>query len=67
MTDADLDRAYTTLCEAMSSVGEKAALQLLSNFALLAILEIDDASRIDTLVERATAAMRTGPAPPSHE
>ncbi len=64
MTDAELDHAYTTLCEAMSSVGEQAALQLLSRFALLAILEIDDASRIDALIARAVAASPACAAPP---
>ena len=53
MTDSELDRVYTALCEALSCAGEAQALPLLSRFALLAMLEIDDPAAIEALIGRA--------------
>lgn len=53
MTEADLDRVYTNLCHMLGKHGEAACNQILSRFALLAMLEIDDADKIDALIERA--------------
>ena len=61
MTDAELDGAYTALCEAMSAVGEDDALPLLGRFALLAMLEINDAARIDAIVAKAVASAANAP------
>jgi hypothetical protein len=58
MTDAELDEVYTALCEALSAAGEPAALQWLSRFALLAMIEIDDPARIRILIERAKQSQR---------
>ena len=53
MTDSELDRAYTALCEALAAAGEARALPLLSRIARLAILEIDDPDTIEALIGRA--------------
>ena len=57
MTDPELDAVYTALCDALSAAGEPASLQLLSRFALLAMVEIDDAGVIGSLIERAAASL----------
>lgn len=59
MTDLELDDVYTALCDALSVAGEAAALGLLSRFALLAIVEIDDPALIRSLIERAAASLRS--------
>ena len=56
MTDAELDDAYTALCEALGAAGPARAQQLLARFALLAMVEIDDAARLRELIERAARA-----------
>ena len=58
MTDSELDAEYTALCDALSAAGEPAALQLLSRLALLAMVEIDDAATIRSLIERAAASLQ---------
>ena len=58
MTDSELDRVYTALCEALSAAGESRALPLLSRFARLAMLEIDDPARLEALIGRATRSLR---------
>jgi hypothetical protein len=55
MTDAELDQTYTALCEALSAAGPTQGLQMLSRFALLSIVEIDDPARIAQLIARAGA------------
>ena len=57
MTDSELDRVYTALCEALSAAGEADALPLLSRFALLAMLQIDDPATIEALIGRAARRM----------
>ena len=57
MTDSELDRVYTALCEALSAAGEARALPLLSRFALLAMLEIDDPAAIEALIRRALGSL----------
>ena len=61
MTDGELDRVYTALCEALSSAGEAQALPLLSRFALLAMLDIDDAGAIEAMIGRALRSLDDGP------
>jgi hypothetical protein len=53
MTELDLDRAYTKLCHTLGEQGESASQLILSRFALLAMLEIGDADKIEVLIERA--------------
>ena len=53
MTDSELDDVYTALCEALSATGEAGAMALLARFALLAMVEIDDAARIRPVIEAA--------------
>ncbi|MBB5216560.1 hypothetical protein [Parapusillimonas granuli] len=53
MTELDLDRVYTKLCHTLGELGEGAAAGMLSRFALLAMLEIGDADKIEALIERA--------------
>ena len=60
MTDSELDRAYTALCEALSAAGEARALPLLSRFALLAMLEIDDPAATEALIGRALRSLDDG-------
>ena len=57
MTDGELDQAYTALCEALSAAGEARALPLLSRFALLTMLEIDDPATIERLIGRALRSL----------
>ena len=57
MTDLELDDCYTALCEALSAAGEPAALQLLSRFALLAMVELDDPAKVRSLIERSVASL----------
>lgn len=53
MTELDLDRVYTKLCHILGEQGESASQQILGRFALLAMLEIADADKIERLIERA--------------
>ncbi len=53
MSDAELDHLYTALCHALGAADEAGMLQALGRFALLAMLEIDDVARIETLIQRA--------------
>jgi hypothetical protein len=57
MTDAELDDTYTALCEALAAAGEPAALPLLSRFALLAMVEIDEPETLRTLIRRAAKSL----------
>lgn len=53
MNEQELDGVYTELCHALGAAGEEGATKLLSRFALLAMLEIDDAERLKAMVKRA--------------
>jgi hypothetical protein len=53
MNELDLDRVYTQLCKSLSEAGESQANQVLARFALLAMLEIGNADKIEVLIERA--------------
>lgn len=53
MNDLDLDRVYTQLCHTLGKLGEAQTSQVLSRFALLAMLEINDAGKIEMLIARA--------------
>ena len=60
MTESDLDAAYSQLCRTMTGLGERQTELYLARFALLAMLEIDDAGAI----ARITAAAAEGLAEP---
>ena len=53
MTDSQLDDVYTSLCKAMTRLGEPNAPLFLARFALLAIERIDDAAAAQRLVDAA--------------
>lgn len=57
MSDQELDAVYTELCHTLGEAGEDAALKVLSRFALLAMLEIDDAGRLKALIARAAHSL----------
>jgi hypothetical protein len=56
MSDQELDAVYTELCQTLGEAGEEAALKVLGRFALLAMIEIDDAERLKVLIARAATA-----------
>jgi hypothetical protein len=53
MTDSDLDRVYTTLCQTLSAEGEAQAPLYLARLALLSLTELDNAQRALSLIEAA--------------
>ena len=53
MNEQELDRVYTQLCHILGQAGEGQTSQVLSRFALLAMLEINDAGKIEKLITRA--------------
>lgn len=52
MTDADLDRSYTALCQALGAVGPQRSELLLAMVALALLARCDDADAVVALVER---------------
>lgn len=53
MTDSDLDRVFTALCQTLSAEGEAGAPLYLARLALLCVTELDDAQRALSLIEAA--------------
>ncbi|MDO9357957.1 MAG: hypothetical protein Q7T70_03055 [Polaromonas sp.] len=53
MTDADLDRSYTALCEALASVGEAQAPLLLSMLSLSLMSRFEKADEVLPLIANA--------------
>jgi len=53
MTDSDLDRVYTALCQTLTAEGEADAPLYLARLALLCITELDDAQQALSLIEAA--------------
>jgi hypothetical protein len=53
MTDADLDRSYTALCEALAAVGEAQAPLLLSMLSLSLMSRFDNAEAVLPLIANA--------------
>lgn len=53
MTDADLDRSYTALCEALAAVGPQRSELLLSMVCLALIARRDSADEVLPLIARA--------------
>ena len=60
MTDADLDRSYTALCEALASVGETQAPLLLSMLSLSLMSRFDNADAVLLLIANAHKQCETG-------
>lgn len=56
MNELDLDHVYTQLCRTLSEQGEANTAQVLSRFALLAMLEINDVAKIEKLIARAAVS-----------
>jgi hypothetical protein len=57
MTDSDLDRCYTALCEALGQAGEARAPLMLSMVCLALMARCDSADEVLPLVERARAQL----------
>lgn len=57
MTQADLDQSYTQLCNVLSRVGEANALQFLSRFALLSLLNCRETTEVEQMIEKAAAGL----------
>lgn len=53
MTDADLDRSYTALCEALASVGEEQSPLLLSMLSLSMMSRFEHADEVLLLIANA--------------
>jgi hypothetical protein len=53
MTDADLDRSYTALCEALAAVGEAQAPLLLSMLSLSLMSRFERADQVLPLIANA--------------
>jgi hypothetical protein len=52
MTDAELDRSYTALCQALGEVGPQRSELLLAMVALALMADSDDADEVVALVAR---------------
>ncbi|MEX3762318.1 hypothetical protein [Paraburkholderia phenoliruptrix] len=61
MTDSDLDRVYTALCQTLTTEGEAQAPLYLARLALLFITELDDAQRALSLIEAARLPASAAP------
>jgi hypothetical protein len=62
MTDADLDRSYTALCEALGDVGAQRSELLLAMVALGLMARSERADEVLSLVERARVLLLQEPA-----
>lgn len=62
MTDADLDRSYTALCEALAEVGAENAQLLLALLSLQLMARAASADEVLPLIARAAARCEKGPA-----
>ena len=58
MTDADLDRSYTALCEALAQVGAERAQLLLAMLSLQWIARAESAEEVLPLIAQAAANCR---------
>ncbi len=61
MTETELDHAYADLCRTMTRLGEPQMSLYLARFALLAMVEIDDAGRIGRLIAAAAEGLEPAP------
>jgi hypothetical protein len=60
MTDTDLDRSYTALCEALAAVGEVQAPLLLSMLSLSLMSRFEQADAVLPLIANAQAQCLAG-------
>lgn len=63
MTAEDLDKSYTTLCNALNDVGEANAQQFLAMLSLALMARADDAAVVLALIENARAQSKASLAP----
>jgi hypothetical protein len=61
MTDADLDKCYSTLAAALGDVGEGSAPLLLSMLCLALMARAESASQVLPLIGQARARLAQGP------
>ncbi|MBS4049318.1 MAG: hypothetical protein KG075_23435 [Alphaproteobacteria bacterium] len=57
MKPADLDLAYSQICQRLTSIGEAKAQLYLARFALLAMVELNDLHTVQRLIEEAGAGL----------
>ena len=55
VTDQDLDKSYSALCNALNAVGESNAQQFLAMLSLSLMARADNASEVLELIENARA------------
>lgn len=55
MTDEELDRAYTALCDAMAEAGEDQAQRFLAMLCLALMARLDRPDEVHALVEQVKA------------
>lgn len=60
MTDADLDRSYSALCEALAQVGEARAPLLLAMLSLSLMSRFEDADQVLPLIANAQTQCAAG-------
>lgn len=53
MNESELDEVYTRLCRGLGEAGAEQMVSVLSRFALLAMLALDDPIKINRLIQRA--------------
>jgi hypothetical protein len=53
MTDQDLDKSYTAMCNAINDVGESRAQQYLAMLSLSLMARADNAAEVMALIENA--------------
>ena len=57
MTADEFDAVYTQLCRKMTELGERRQALYLARFALLAMIEIDDATALPRIIDAAAEDM----------
>ncbi len=65
MTADELDAVYTQLCRKMAELGERRQALYLARFALLAMVEIDDATALPRIIDAAAEDLTEGDDPPA--
>ena len=60
MTDEDLDRSYSALCEALASVGESRSELFLSMVCLSVMARYESAEDVITLIDHVKSACAAG-------
>jgi hypothetical protein len=63
MTDQDLDKSYTTLCNALNDVGESNAQSFLAMLSLALMARADNTAEVLVLIENAKIQSLVGKQP----